>query len=349
MRLLQLKDDAGRRRVARVGEDKTSLDVLAGYDSTLELARDAIRRGCRLDDLVRVSKVDLRLEYDVVERAGQVRVPIDHPDPAHLLVSGTGITHLGSATARDAMHPGRTAGAERGGDSDSMRMFRLGIEGQADRGKAGVNRNGSTKDGSIIVPPARRSRCLRSRSRAARKPRSSACTWSTIGHAAPDRLRARQRIPDHGLEEQNYLYSRIEAARMLAGPELLLGDLPDSVRGLSRVLRAGETLWKGDSERRGSHVALDREPRAASFQVRDVPPSRVGALPLLRRRGAELRRGRAARRRVQARRRCSAAVAQPAARVGRRRRGRTFVVSRLGGRTMAACSFSAPRLRPRRP
>ena len=129
MRLLQLKDDSGRRRVARVGDDKTTLDVLAGYDGVLELARDAIRRGCRLDDLVRVSKVDQRLEYDDVERAGQVRVPIDHPDPAHLLVSGTGITHLGSATARDAMHPGRTAGKERNGDSDSMRMFRIGVEG----------------------------------------------------------------------------------------------------------------------------------------------------------------------------------------------------------------------------
>ncbi len=30
--------------------------------------------------------------------------PLDHPDPAHLLVTGTGLTHLGSAEGRDSMH-----------------------------------------------------------------------------------------------------------------------------------------------------------------------------------------------------------------------------------------------------
>jgi hypothetical protein len=51
MRLLQLKDDSGRRRVARVGDDKATLDVLAGYDSILELPRRTAC--CQLDDLVR--------------------------------------------------------------------------------------------------------------------------------------------------------------------------------------------------------------------------------------------------------------------------------------------------------
>jgi len=35
MRLLQLKDDAGRGRVARVGDDKTTLEVFAGYEGVL--------------------------------------------------------------------------------------------------------------------------------------------------------------------------------------------------------------------------------------------------------------------------------------------------------------------------
>ena len=30
--------------------------------------------------------------------------PIDHKDPAHLIVTGTGLTHLGSAEGRDKMH-----------------------------------------------------------------------------------------------------------------------------------------------------------------------------------------------------------------------------------------------------
>jgi hypothetical protein len=242
MRLLQLKDDAGRHRVARVGDDKTTLDVLAGYDGVLELARDAIRREVRLDDLARVSKVDLRLDYDAVERAGQVRAPIGHPDPAHLIVSGTGITHLSSANARDAMH-----------------LYRMGVEGgKPAAGRAGVRPEWFYKgDGSIIVPPG--------------APLTMPAFAITGGEEAEivgvyvvdDRGVPRRigfvlgnEFSDHELEEQNYLYAAASKLRECSlGPELLLGDLPDSVRGIARVLRAGETLWKGDFRSGEDHMA----------------------------------------------------------------------------------------------
>ena len=259
MRLVQLKDDSGRRRVARVGDDKTTLDVLVGYESVLELARDAIRRGCRLDDLVRVSKVDLRLEYDAVERANQVRVPIDHPDPAHLLVSGTGITHLGSATARDAMHPGRTAGAERGNDSDSMRMFRMGVEGgKPAAGKTGVQPEWFYKgDGSIIVPPGA-PLTMPAFAVTGGEEAEIVGVYVVDDHGTPRRIGfvLGNEFSDHGIEAQNYLYAAVSKLRDCSlGPELLVGDLPDSVRGLSRVLRGGETLWKGDFQSGEDHMA----------------------------------------------------------------------------------------------
>ena len=262
MRLLQMTDETGRRRVARVGDDNATLDLLVGYGSILELARDAIRRGCRLDDLVRVTTVDAKLGYDSVERAGRITVPIDHPDPAHLLVTGTGITHLGSATARDAMHPGRAAGAERTGgtgESDSMKMFRMGVEG----GKPGTGRIGVQPewffkgDGSIVVPTG--------------APLTMPAFALTGGEEAEivgvyvidDRGTPRRigfvlgnEFSDHATEEQNYLYAAHSKLRQCAmGPELLVGDLPDSVRGLSRVLRNGETLWKGDFQSGEEHMS----------------------------------------------------------------------------------------------
>jgi hypothetical protein len=61
---------------------------------------------------------------------------------------------------------------------------------------------------------------------------------------------------DHELEGQNYLYAAASKLRECSlGPELLLGDLPHSVRGLARVLRAGETLWKGDFQSGEDHMA----------------------------------------------------------------------------------------------
>ena len=43
------------------------------------------------------------IEY---EAAGRLLVPLDHPDPAHCLVTDTGLTHLGSAQARCGNRPG---------------------------------------------------------------------------------------------------------------------------------------------------------------------------------------------------------------------------------------------------
>lgn len=55
---------------------------------------------------------------------GRVLAPINHVDPAPLWLTGTGLAHLGSADARDAMHKAVATAT-----SDSMRMFRDGIAG----------------------------------------------------------------------------------------------------------------------------------------------------------------------------------------------------------------------------
>jgi hypothetical protein len=60
--------------------------------------------------------------------------PLDHPDPHHVLVSGTGLSHLGSMQSRDEMHraadstAGETTKAQQP-PTDSARMFARGLEG----------------------------------------------------------------------------------------------------------------------------------------------------------------------------------------------------------------------------
>lgn len=63
--------------------------------------------------------------------------PLDHPDPHRVLITGTGLTHLGSVQSRDQMHAaGKNAPSKSDdGDStataktDSARMFELGLKG----------------------------------------------------------------------------------------------------------------------------------------------------------------------------------------------------------------------------
>src|SRR5438552_18291176 len=124
-RLVQLQN--GRtRRVAAVDEPR--LRLLGGVESVYALVNEAIAREISLTAAVRQHVGEESIDYDAVYGMSSdwaLLPPIDHPDePARCLVSGTGLTHLGSAKDRDAMHavPQREL-------SDSMRMFRLGLEG----------------------------------------------------------------------------------------------------------------------------------------------------------------------------------------------------------------------------
>lgn len=65
--------------------------------------------------------------------------PIDHPDPHHLFVTGTGLTHTGSMQSRDQMHSQDSEQAE-SHQSDSAKMFAMGVKaGKPENGKRGVS------------------------------------------------------------------------------------------------------------------------------------------------------------------------------------------------------------------
>jgi hypothetical protein len=106
--------------------------------------------------------IDLAAEF-----GGHFLAPIDHEDPAHLALTGTGLTHLGSAEGRDKMHREAAAAAHQ---TDSMRMFLEGLEGGKPAGAASASSpNGSTRAmAASLSAPASRWTCRLSRRMAAR-------------------------------------------------------------------------------------------------------------------------------------------------------------------------------------
>src|SRR4029453_6396591 len=84
--------------------------------------------------------------------SGRLLPPLTHPDPGHCHVSGTGLTHLGSAATRDAMHA-KLKSADAPTLSDSMRMFQWGVEGGKPReGQVGAQPEWFYKgNGNIVV------------------------------------------------------------------------------------------------------------------------------------------------------------------------------------------------------
>jgi hypothetical protein len=244
MRLVQLTAEKGGRQVAIVEGNR--LQLLDGTESVYRLALDAIAAGRKLADLAASRRGATSLDYDAVIRAGRLLPPLDHPDPAHFFVCGTGLTHLGSAMARDKMNAKLKADAAT--LTDSMKMFRMGLEGgKPQTGAIGVQPEWFYKgDGSCVVPPG-----------APMPSPAFALDGGEEGEVvglyvnAPDGRPWRvgfalgNEFSDHVTERQNYLYlahSKLRACSF--GPELLVGELPADLRGTVRVIRDGKPLWQ---------------------------------------------------------------------------------------------------------
>src|SRR5437868_8053194 len=144
--IVQYRCAEGRRGVALIAEDGVARR-LSGIASVLALARAALRDGRSLAAAAAAAATEEEVDLEAVE----LLPPIDHPDSAHLLLSGTGLTHLGSAESRDAMH----RAAESPAASDSMKMFLMGVEGGKPAGGGpGVQPEWFYKgDGSQLVAP----------------------------------------------------------------------------------------------------------------------------------------------------------------------------------------------------
>src|SRR4029078_6830803 len=85
-----------------------------------------------------VAKLGLGESVDIRAALAEDRVlaQLHHPDPAHLIVTVTGLTHLGSAEGRDSMHKDLSDSAKL---TDSMKMFKLGLAaGKAAAGAEGA-------------------------------------------------------------------------------------------------------------------------------------------------------------------------------------------------------------------
>ena len=246
MRLIQYKEKNGRRRVGVVTRDGAQAHPLKGVASVYELASLALAKRKSLEKLVEQKAKKEKVDYLALIKAGQVLSPIDHPEPARLLVTGTGLTHIGSADARNRMHVTTHGGGAP--ESDSMKIFRMGIEGgKPGKGKIGVMPEWFFKGvGTCVVAPGAALPLPGFALAGAEEP-------EIVGIYINDRKGRPHRIgytlgnefSDHVTEGQNYLYlahSKLRPASF--GPELLVGDLPPHIDGVSRIRRGQEIVFE---------------------------------------------------------------------------------------------------------
>lgn len=243
MRLLQHCGADGDRRVIADLGDRAAF--VRGATTVRALAQAAIDQGLSLARMVEALGLGESADTTAALAEGALLTPIDHEDPARLWMTGTGLTHLGSAEGRDRMHR-EAAQADR--PTDSMRMFLEGLEGgKPAPGVVGVQPEWFYKgDGSQLVGPGGDLAAPAFALDGGEEP-ELAGVYLIGPDGTPWRLGVclANEFSDHVTERHNYLWLAHSKLRPAAlGPELLLGDPPGDVRGASRIVRDGRTVWE---------------------------------------------------------------------------------------------------------
>jgi len=243
LRLLQHRSAAGARSV--IAADEGGAWFVDGVETVLALASRAIAAGQDLAAAVAACGRGDAADPAAELAAGRLLAPIDHADPAHLVMTGTGLTHLGSAEGRDKMH---RAAAEAEKQTDSMRMFLEGVAG----GKPAPGQSGQQPewfykgDGSGLVGPGQPLEMPAFAQDGGEEP-ELAGIYLIGPDGTPFRLGLclANEFSDHVTERHNYLWlahSKLRQASL--GPELLVGAPPEHVAGTSRIVRGGACLWE---------------------------------------------------------------------------------------------------------
>lgn len=242
-RLIQIQND-NVRRVGLVEEPNVRL--LDSCSSIYELAHFAIAAGTKLSDVAQKRAGRELMPYDPIYRCEsdwKLLPPIDHPEePARCLISGTGLTHLGSARSRQSMHAAKEEEL-----TDSLKMFRWGLEG------------GRPSPGTVGTPPEWFYKGTGFSLRAHGEPlhvpffsddggeEAEVAVLYVVGPGGqPYRvgMAGGNEFSDHQFEKKNYLYLAGSKLRTCAlGPELVLDATFNSVDVSARIERGGAEIW----------------------------------------------------------------------------------------------------------
>jgi len=268
LRVLQIAHPVQGRRIGIVADNEVA--VLSGFGTVYDAAFSAFERGSGLENFLRSLPVEFSLDYDDLYQGDsdwRILAPFDHPsEPARCLISGTGLTHLASAETRQKMH----SAAEH--ETDSMRMYRWGVEGgRPDPGSIGTAPEWFYKGSGLILRAHGEALEVPGLAPPGEPPGDGGEEPEIAGVYMIDAAGQPRRIgmaignefSDHKTERRNYLYLAPSKLRQCSlGPELIIDPAFNFVPGTVSIERDGAVLWSKEissGERRMSHSLANME------------------------------------------------------------------------------------------
>lgn len=246
MRLIQLHHQKEGRHIGVVSDG--SCHLIDGFDSVYALAQSALAKEISVEKEATEHISDQTLDYEKIYNGDsdwRLLPAFDHPDePARCLVSGTGLTHIGSAKDRDAMHVTEKSDAPL---TDSMKVFQWGVDGgKPSAGKVGVQPEWFYKGFGTILKAHGEPLTVPEYGDDGGEEPEIAGAYVIDQDGTPRRigLMVGNEFADHVMEKKNYLYLAPSKLRDAAiGPELLVGADFDDIAGAVAIERGGKVVW----------------------------------------------------------------------------------------------------------
>jgi hypothetical protein len=268
-RLVQIKKD-GTRRVALV--DGAKLRVLEKYETVYALVQAVLKEKAVLSVLVGKLATGEKLDYDPIYNGTsewKLLPPMDHPDEAsRCLVSGTGLTHFGSAKNRQAMHE-----VDDEEPTDSMKMFRWGMEkGKPEGGIIGIAPEWFYKGPGTILRAHGQPLDVPAYAEDGGEEAEMVGVYLIGQDGRPWRIGMApgNEFADHGFEKRNYLNLAGSKIRNCSfGPELTIAPEFQAVHGKAKIERAGKAIWEKDistGEKEMTHSLANLEHHHFKFE-----------------------------------------------------------------------------------
>ena len=282
IRIVQIAN-ASSRRVALVEEP--SLRCLVDVTSVYELAQRCLTQGQSLTQAIHALATGECLDYNAIyagTSAWKLLSPIDVPgQPARVLVAGTGLTHLGSAKERQAMHLADQSQSAQSQSAQSQSAQSQSAQSQSAHSQSAHSKIAQEKPEEVVTDSMRMFRWGVEQGRPAEDTIGIAPEWFYKGDASmlrapfqpleipghaedggeeaevagiyligPDGTPHRigmtmgNEFSDHKFERRNYLNlagSKLRACSL--GPELLIDGEFKDIHGEVSIERDGKVIW----------------------------------------------------------------------------------------------------------
>ncbi len=182
-------------------------------------------------------------QYHDLLSSNRLALPIHHTDPAHLIVTGTGLTHRNSVLARASMQENTTL-------TEAQKIYLMGANG----GRPALADIGAVPEwffkgfGSQLKASGQ-TLDLPAHIQGGGEEAELAIIYMIDSEQQVHRIGTAlgNEFSDHVLEKQNHYYlAQSKLSPCSLGPEIYIGDIPEKVVGKIEILRNQECLWRSE-------------------------------------------------------------------------------------------------------